>query len=144
MREGFCRVARRVTRDAATKCVHRQKIHELREKQACRRTLRISEAEKPQSPKSKLKSVTPPKSFFFRYNNPLPCTLRKIAGQQCGPVTMFLIAIGQSNLIIQHFSGSAFNVGKMGLARPPQKMGLARTTTMYRIIAVGRTCSVVL
>src|SRR5271169_982617 len=31
MREGFCRVARRVTRDAATKCVERQKLHELRE-----------------------------------------------------------------------------------------------------------------
>ena len=80
----------------------------------------------------------------------IQCLLVELKGNErirlgmcyCRPVTMSLIGIGQSNLIIQHFSGSAFNVGEMGLARTPQKMGLARTTTMYRIIAVGRTCSV--
>src|SRR5271167_1153846 len=51
-------------------------------KQVCRRTLGITKAEKPQSPKSKFKSVTPKKSFFLFATSDLPPAINKIAGQQ--------------------------------------------------------------
>src|SRR5271170_3262091 len=52
-------------------------------KQVCRRTLGITKAEKPQSPKSKFKSVTPKKSFFLFATSDSPPAINKIAGQQC-------------------------------------------------------------
>src|SRR3984893_7419611 len=51
-------------------------------KQVCRRTLGITKAEKPQSPKSKFKSVTLKKSFFLFSTSHLPRAINKIAGQQ--------------------------------------------------------------
>jgi hypothetical protein len=51
-------------------------------KQVCRRTLGITKAEKPQSPKSKFKSVTLKKSFFLFSTSDLPRAINKIAGQQ--------------------------------------------------------------
>jgi hypothetical protein len=44
--------------------------------------LGITKAEKPQSPKSKFKSVTPKKSFFLLATSDLPPAINKIAGQQ--------------------------------------------------------------
>jgi hypothetical protein len=43
---------------------------------------KITKAEKPQSPKSKLKSVTPKKPFFLFSTSDLPRAINKIAGQQ--------------------------------------------------------------
>src|SRR5271170_2581690 len=55
-------------------------------KQVCQRTLGITKAEKPQSPKSKFKSVTPLKSFFLFSTSDLPRAINKIAGQQCAAI----------------------------------------------------------
>jgi hypothetical protein len=72
-------------------------------KQVCRRTLGITKAEKPQSPKSKFKSVTPKKSFFLFSTSDLPRAINKIAGQQW--VFLFFTAFGpkqyprKSNLV---------------------------------------------
>jgi hypothetical protein len=44
--------------------------------------LGITKAEKPQSPKSKFKSVTPKKSLFLFSTSDLPRAINKIAGQQ--------------------------------------------------------------
>jgi hypothetical protein len=51
-------------------------------KQVCRRILGIPRAEKPESPQSKLKSVTPKESFFLFSTSDLPRAINKIAGQQ--------------------------------------------------------------
>src|SRR5271169_6137964 len=80
MGERFCGVtgnARRSDEMCAT-----EENPSVARKQVCRRTLGITKAEKPQSPKSKFKSVTPRKSFFLFATSDLPPAINKIAGQQ--------------------------------------------------------------
>jgi hypothetical protein len=59
--------------------------------------LGITKAEKPQSPKSKFKSVTPKKSFFLFFTSDLPRAINKIAGQQWDVSTYFDALSGRAS-----------------------------------------------